>query len=148
MANNYVAPTIDLICVDDDGQATQDVFQIPADVLWVERDQTVNIIQDVEHTIGGSAVINNGIMLGGIPFTLQSRDGVWFSHEQRTALLNLSRTQPLKKFNLTLAGETIARELCWRHSPAVSFSPILDKRVPDDETFYTGTLQFLEQVPQ
>jgi len=97
MSSIYIAPTIDLVCVEettDDEAPEPQVFKIPSDVLWVERNITSNVVQDVEHTIGGSAVINNGVLLGGIPFTLRSRAGVWFTHVQMTALVNESRTNP------------------------------------------------------
>jgi len=137
---NYIPETIKLIRLDDSTE-----FDIPADVRWVEEHQTVNIAQTVEHTIGGSAVINNGILLGGIPFTLESREGVWFDNDQVNALVSESRSNPGGKYTIVLPSG-VTKYLCWRQEPAVSFDPVFDVRVKNTETRFTGTLQFFEEL--
>ena len=135
----YNAPVIQLLR-DTDGFN----FEVPRDCRWVEREQSINVVQEIDHTIGGSAVIHNGVKLGGIEFTLTSREGVWFTRAQAEALVREARDNPEGKYTITLpTGET--KNLCWRHIPGATFSTVnLSETADMQDAVYTGTLNFWE----
>ena len=137
--SSYDAPVMKLVRIADSVE-----FDIPADCVWPERVQSNAIVQEVDHTIGGSAVIWNGKKLGGIEFTLSSREGTWFTTEQASALVAEAENNRDGKYTILLpTGET--KELCWRHIPAVSFEPVpLSETTDMQNAVYTGTLNFWE----
>lgn len=137
--SNYTAPVIKLIRVSDNFE-----IDVPRDCRWVERQQSLAIVQEIDHTIGGSAVIWNGKKLGGIPFTLTSREGVWFTKQQAEALVSEAVNFMDEKYTITLpTGET--KNLCWRHEPGAEFTPIsLSDTADMSEAVFTGTLKFWE----
>ena len=134
---DYIAPVIKLIRDSDSVE-----FDVPRDCRWLEREQSNQIVQEVDHTIGGSAVIWNGRKLGGIEFTLTSREGVWFTKTQMEALVAEATDNMDAKYSITLpTGET--KSLCWRHEPGAEFQPVSISETSDmAETVFTGTLKF------
>jgi len=82
-----------------DGTTT---INLPDSLEWVDEFDFSPVTQDIQRTIGGSFIVQEGALLHGQPITLQGGENVWTTRQVMKDIQTLASV-PGKELVLTLA---------------------------------------------
>lgn len=119
-------------------------IELPDSLEWVDQYNYSKVRQDLQYTIGGNVVISENSVDVGRPITLVSGGNVWVTKLIFDQLKNTSDIVDVS-YTLTVADGTSYNVMFDRtKGPCVEGKPILRQNVPDNTSYFTLTLRFLE----
>jgi hypothetical protein len=112
---------------------------------WAERFHSADVAQGNLRTLGGTQVLYAVPLTGGTNITLiATSDQGWAGLTTTVveAILAMATT-PGATFTLTIGA--VVQSVAFRHHepPAVKFTPILSRVVPDAGDYYTGEIKLV-----
>lgn len=118
-------------------------IELNPSLQWVNRDDSLSIAQTLRLTRGGGARIYQQRLFAGRPILLEANEETgWFTNEMRESILELADTMD-QTFLFSFFGEEYT--VLFNHSepPAVSFTKIIYRQVPDDEDWFMGRISLI-----
>lgn len=122
---------------------TFDGIELNPSLQWVNRDQSLRVAQTVRYTRGGMAKIYQQPLFSGIPILLEANEETgWFTNSMREDLL-LRADMVGVMFPFFYFGTEYT--VIFNHSdpPAVSFTKIIYRQVPDSSDYFMGTVSLI-----
>lgn len=112
-----------------DGTTT---INLPDSLEWINEFEYSPVTQDIKRTIGGGFIVQEGVLLNGIPITLQGGDNVWVSRQTIKQIATIASVAG-KELVLTLA-DTRQFNVIFRRDDGTPFSasPLWRKNVQID----------------
>jgi len=125
----------------DDGVT---IITLPDSLEWIDEYQWSPIGQDIQPTVGGGVVIQEGNLVAGRPITLRSGVDVWITKAVLDALYSLYAVSD-KSYTLTIADARTFNVMFDRSSGAgLEAIPVWRKNVQESTDYYTITLILME----
>jgi hypothetical protein len=118
-------------------------IELNPSLQWVNRFETFSIAQTVRLTRGGGAKIYQQRLFVGRPVSLVADEETgWFTNEMREEVLALAEEMD-QTFLFSFFGEEY--QVVFNHTdpPAVSFTKILYRQVPDDDDWFMGKISLI-----
>jgi hypothetical protein len=116
---------------------------ITTGMTWSDKIKYAPVAQNVRRTVGGTPIIDYGLLSKGRPVTLTSlEDQGWLTLAQVESLQALADV-PGAVYTLTIAGET--HFVMFRHhdQPALEMSPLIPRSTPVAGDWYAGTIKLM-----
>ena len=119
-------------------------IQLPADLIWTDRDSWSPVSQSVATSITGATIIDSATRLSQRPITLEGDDEhAWVRY---STVLQLRAWASVAGREMTLSIDGTSYSVIFRHHepPAVNLRPIVSYAAPDTDDWFTGELKFME----
>ena len=121
-----------------DGSTT---ITLPDDLVWTDEFSWSPVEQNVEYSLSGALVVQEGRKLKGRSITLTGyEDSAWIKRSVVKQLYTLS-SSPAKVMTLNFHGETFS--VMFRR-PAFEVVELLNQSNPGDNDYYSITLYLIE----
>lgn len=112
---------------------------------WVDEFGWNPVRQSLTRSIGGAAVVQTSVQVGGRPITLAAgeSDKAWLTGAD-VAVLRTWAAVPGKILNLALRGKLY--RVIWRHhdEPALDVAPVVDYDDWQNDDYFTATLKLMD----
>lgn len=121
------------------------VLELPRDLVWADEFDYSPVGQQIEPTLTGALVIQEGVLQAGRPITLEGGDN--FAWIRRADLVVLRNTTLAAGTTMTLTlHDGRSFPVIWsRGDSPISAQPIYPTPIPDAQTYYNGLrLSFIE----
>lgn len=126
----------------NDGTTT---IELDDDLRWIDEFGFSPITQDIERTIGGAQVIQEGVLIKGRPITLSGGVGIWMPKSVIKSLHTMA-SQPNLTATLTMPDNTTFKVMFRRgEGSPISAEPVRRQTIETDDTMYENiTLKLME----
>lgn len=112
-------------------------------MVWEERHNSQGVIQSLENTISGGAVIFARAHIGVKNITLRSLDDQgWITYDAMQALIILADA-PGQAYTLIIGAEQFTVMFRHQDAPALELAPIIPRGVPVAGDYFRGTIKLM-----
>ena len=121
---------------------TSDPLELPGDMRWTDEFDWQALAQsNVQYSLGGAAIIQQGTMLAGRPITL-SGEWIWLP---RATLLTLAAWADVPELEMTLTTPDVrSLNVTFRtHDGALQASPVRWMHDEDDDAWYHAEIRLM-----
>lgn len=124
-------------------------IELNDEILWEDRDQSTQVAQTIERTLGGKPIITHGRLLKGRPITLRAtQEQGWLKKNTVDALIDLANT-PGGVYQLQISVRFMDDEfytVMFRNHepPAVDFEPLVPRQDQQPGEYMFGSIKLIE----
>ncbi|MBF0517273.1 MAG: hypothetical protein HQK97_09185, partial [Nitrospirae bacterium] len=117
--------------------------EFPNQIFWPNRFEWTGISEAAERTLSGGVVVY-GNAINGRPIDLEGRDNMcWITYEAVKALQAMASVQDAV-YVLVYEDEQFNVRFRHEESPAIEFTPIIDRSAYSDSDYFNCKIKLME----